>query len=115
MSTMVRAPSEVKVGKTIEIAADWARPSVLPPEPSLSLSLPPSSCCGLGWALGPFSSLSLSLSLSLLPLCLSLSLAPLRPRPPAQGVVIMVLVADGDGGGSDSEDETDSDIQTFFI
>ena len=30
---------EVKVGKTIEIAADWARPSVLPPEPSLSLSL----------------------------------------------------------------------------
>ena len=22
---------EVKVGKTIEIAADWARPSVLPP------------------------------------------------------------------------------------
>ena len=60
MSTMVRAPSEVKVGKTIEIAADWARPSVLPPEPSLSLSL--SSCCGLGWALGPFSSLSLSLT-----------------------------------------------------
>ena len=25
MSTLVRAPSEVKVGKTIEIAADWAR------------------------------------------------------------------------------------------
>ena len=40
--------------KPIELAADWARPSVLPPEPSLSLSLslPPSSCCGLGWALG---------------------------------------------------------------
>ena len=73
MSTTVRAPSEVKVGKTIEIAADWARPSVLPPEPSLSLSLSPSlppslslspslsvrdsqatsARCGLGWALGP--------------------------------------------------------------
>ena len=36
--------------------------SVLPPEPSLSL--PPSSCCGLGWSLGHFSYLPLSLSLS---------------------------------------------------
>ena len=70
---------EVKVGKTIEIAADWARPSVLPPEPSLSLSLPPHA---VDWA-GPsvLSLLSLSLSLSLSSLCASLSLSRAPPSP----------------------------------
>ena len=35
-----------------------------PSSRAISLSLPPSSCCGLGWSLGHFSYLPLSLSLS---------------------------------------------------